>query len=59
MPKYVYKCIKKGCSKFDKEVEVSKSMSESSSKEECSECRLAMDRVYKPFSAQTADGFKR
>ena len=56
---YTYKCVNKSCAENEKEVTVSKSMSEASNTEKCSSCGHDMNRVYTTFSANTADGFKQ
>lgn len=56
---YSYKCKNEKCEDFEKEVTVSKSMSESSREEHCEKCKEVLSRIFALSGHQTfGDGYK-
>lgn len=56
---YNYKCENKDCKDYEKEVSISKPMSESSREEFCECCDKQLNRIFNSYGLKTAgDGYK-
>lgn len=56
---YAYKCVNEKCESYEKEVDISKPMSESSREEFCEDCKEILQRIFSLAGHQTfGDGYK-
>jgi len=55
---YAYKCTNIDCKMRNKEVSISKPMSEAGEPENCKECNEELQKIFGSPSIRTGDGYK-